>query len=64
MDRKTKIDELKKKVLQNPIVLEIKEKLKKKVLKKQHKEFKTNVSNFLSNPTTNMNKLSIKKMKF
>lgn len=34
MDQKTKIEELKKKIVLNPIVVEIKEKLKKKLLKK------------------------------
>ena len=64
IDKKQKVEEIKKKILLNPAVIEIKEKLKKKLIKKQHKDFKHNVQNFLSNPTSNLSKLAIKKMKF
>lgn len=44
----------------NPVVLALKETLKKKILKQQQKEFKQVVQSFLQNPSTNYQKIHVK----
>lgn len=46
--------------MENPIVLALKESLRKKILKQQQKEFKSLVQSFLANPSQNISKLQVK----